>query len=507
MKKFISIVSIGLLLLTSIYLGFNLQQIHVLPNMYFIGVCVGLFLLFLFLAIISFKCKGWLGKIIVLLICICLSAVNMIGGFYLFKTNATLSSVTKTIESSENHISLIAMKDSSASKIEEVNGKKVGKLETLDSYATEQMLHEMNEQAISYETADFATLDELVNALYTSQVDLIIFNESYRTTIQDMDSYANFDTETKVIHSLEYEVEVVENENKIEDITTTPFNVLITGTDSRYGVYATSRSDVNMVATINPNTSIVLLTSIPRDYYVPEVCSAAEGCPNGQMDKLTHTGNHGMNCVRQTIESFMGIKINYTLKVSFESVTQLVDAIGGIDVYSDQTIDRPGYGGNACVVTEGMNHMDGACALAFARERYAYAEGDRHRIKNQQDVLIAIAKKVLSPSMIINYASFMDALDGTFITDISITDIQKLIQFQIEKNPSWTFEQYSLNGTGDWGYSAEMGQDLYMMYPDESTIKNGREKIEAVLSGKSSNDVDTVTNKKENEVKEGWQGY
>lgn len=504
MKKFFSALGILALLLSSVYFIFQLKIINILPSLYFLIACGIFLLLFLLLTILSIKSKGWLGKLFMLLLCFLISAAYLAGGYVLQTTNFTLNNVTTMHTNDDYYVSLIAKDDIS---LDSIQGKRIGKLENVDTYASEQMLQELDKKNITYETKDYASIEELVQALYNREVDAIIVNEVYRNVIQEIEGYQNFDKDTKTINTVQYEVEVEQNGNKVVDVIMEPFNVLITGTDSRYGVNATSRSDVNMVATINPKTGIVLLTSIPRDYYVPEVCSAAEGCPNGQMDKLTHTGNHGMNCVRKTIESFMGIQINYSIKVSFESVTQLVDVLGGIDVYSDASFDNAGNGNTKCKVVEGINHMNGECALGFARERYAYAQGDRHRIKNQQDVLVAIAKKALSPAMIVKYPKFMKALNGTFVTDMPMSDIQRLIQNQIQNNPSWSFEQYFLNGVGDWGFSAEMGQDLYMMYPDKETIKTGKQKIEAVLAGKSSKDIENVQNEKKNAVKEEWEGY
>ena len=246
-----------------------------------------------------------------------------------------------------------------------------------------------------------------------------------------------------------------------------------------------------MVATVNPKTSTVLLTSIPRDFYVTTACDAGDGCQDGALDKITHTGIHGTNTTKRTVENLLGITINYTFKVGFDTVTDLVDALDGIDVTVEEgyALDGTGNTNTGIVVHEGVNHLDGEHALLFARERYAYAEGDRQRTKNQQQVLMGIIKKGTSPTVITNYAQIMDAMANTFSTTMSSEEIQSLIKYQISDNPSWTIQQYMVDGTGDTLVCAELGDAAYVMVPNQSTVTTAKNKINAVLDGKSADDV------------------
>ena len=244
-----------------------------------------------------------------------------------------------------------------------------------------------------------------------------------------------------------------------------------------------------MVATVNPKTSTILLTSVPRDFYVTTACDAADGCMQGTLDKITHTGIHGTNTTKRTVEQLLGVEINYTFKVGFDTVTDLVDALGGVDV----TV-APGYAVNnfnalsGFSVHEGVNHLNGEQALAFARERYAYTEGDRQRTKNQQLVLMGIVDKITSPSIVQNYSSIMDAMSNTFSTTMSSSEISDLIKYQINNNPKWKMEQYMVDGTGDTLMCAELDA-ASVMVPDQSTVKMAKDKINAVLAGKSADDV------------------
>lgn len=168
----------------------------------------------------------------------------------------------------------------------------------------------------------------MLAAFYNGDVDSIIINESSREQITDIEEYAEFDNNTRVVYQISYEVENTDKANAVSNITTTPFNVLISGSDTRGGYDENGRSDVIMVATVNPKTNTVLLTSIPRDFYVETACDASDGCQQGALDKITHTGIHGTNTTKRTVEKLLGIEINYTFKVGFDTVTDIVDAIG-----------------------------------------------------------------------------------------------------------------------------------------------------------------------------------
>ena len=305
-----------------------------------------------------------------------------------------------------------------------------------------------------------------------------------------MEDYSNFDSNTRVVYQTSYKVKNNDSATSVSDITSKPFNVLISGSDTRGGFDENGRSDVIMVATVNPKTHTILLTSVPRDFYVTTACDAGDGCMQGALDKITHTGIHGTNTTKRTVEQLLGIEINYTFKVGFDTVTDLVDALGGVDVNVE-----PGYATNSFAalsgfsVHEGVNHLNGEQALAFARERYSYTEGDRQRTKNQQQVLMGIVKEATKPSVITNYAAIMDTMANTFSTTMSNEEITDLIKYQLNNNPTWKMEQYMVDGTGDTLMCAELGDAASVMVPDQSTVKMAKDKINAVLAGKSSEDV------------------
>ena len=489
-KKILSIVCSVILVICSLFLIFELVQLNVLPSKFlFMGVAVLFLIDTILILLLNFYSKKIVSKVILILITLVLSFGSGFGGYYLLKTNSMFSNITDVTGKSKNTVSVIVKESSDMKDLRDIDGKKVGTLRLMGLVGTETCLEDIKSKDISIEQMNYDSISSLMNAFYSGETEVIILNESYRSNVTDIEEYKNFNENTRVIYQTTFEVEDTNKVNAVSDITQHAFNVLITGSDSRVGLEENARSDVNMVVTINPTTNTILLTSIPRDYYVTTVCDAADGCANGSLDKITHTGVTGVNTTKKTIESLFGIEINYTVKVGFETVTQIVDALGGVDVYVE-----PGYAvtTNNFSVTEGVNHLNGKQALAYARERYSYMEGDRQRTKNQQQVVMGIIDKMTSGSVLVNYADLMDALGDTFQTNMSANEIQALIQYQMDKMPSWKVEQYMVDGTGDTLMCAALGQAAYVMVPDQTTVELAKRKITAVMDGESSDSITSL---------------
>lgn len=244
----------------------------------------------------------------------------------------------------------------------------------------------------------------------------------------------------------------------------------ISGSDSRVSVHdANARSDVNIIAVVNPTTSKILLVSIPRDSYVQ-----LHGT-TGLRDKLTHAGIYGIEMSKTTIEDFLDVKIDRTIKVGFDALETIVDAIGGIDIYSDQELTTLH---NKCHFVVGTQHVNGACALGFSRERYAYINGDRHRGQNQQQVISKIIEKVTTPAYLLKLPEILRAADGLFETSLTYQEILDVIKFQLWNSPSWTTESISIDGAGSMQQTYSMpGQNLYVMLPNEASVATAKEKI------------------------------
>lgn len=476
-----------LLVVASFYLLYQLIKINVLPTkLLFLITIVFVLLDAIFALLLCYYTRAVVSKIICVVITLVLILGSCLGGYYISKTGNLLTNITNVTKHAKNTVSVVVKQSSDIKNKSRLNGLSVGTLRTIGTQGSSKALKELSKDGIVMNQSEYDSLSAMLEAFYNGEVDSIIINESSRSQILDVESYADFDNNTRVVYQTSYKVENTDKAYAVSDITSKPFNILISGSDTRGGFDENGRSDVIMVATVNPKTSTILLTSVPRDFYVTTACDAADGCMQGALDKITHTGIHGTNTTKRTVEQLLGVEINYTFKVGFDTVTDLVDALGGVDVYVE-----PGYAVSTSTfsVHEGVNHLNGHDALEYARERYAYTEGDRQRTKNQQQVLMGIVNEATKPSVITKYASIMDAMANTFSTTMSNEEISDLIKHQINNNPKWKMEQYMVDGTGDTLMCAELGDAASVMVPDQSTVKIAKDKINAILAGKSADDV------------------
>lgn len=483
-----------LMIVTAGILGWQLYTLDVLPGNIQIPVltCLGLVCLIVILVKFEFSLSP---KIMVgaFAVSVILTAVFGTGSYYLYRTSGTLSAITAVKKTSNNKVSLIVPVDSSIETPEDIAGKRVGVLKNIDKGGTEQALTQLEKRTdAQYELVELDSVPQEVLSLYTGEVDAIVLNEAYRTNVMELEGYEDFSDRTRVLFQASFKTDATNEALAVSDVTTRPYNILISGNDTYGDVGELSRSDANMIVTINPVTSTVLLTSIPRDSYVPVDCGDAYACAQGQLDKITHTGINGITSTKQTLEQLLDIDINYTFRVNFSSVTNIVDSLGGIDIevpegqavetfYADSTLEG---------VTEGRNHLDGERALVFARERYAYIDGDNQRVRNQQMVLKAIFDKATSPEIIVNYPNLLQALESAFDTTLTQDEITNFIKYQIQARPGWKFESYQLSGEGAMLFCPSLGQEAYVTVPDPNTTALAHDKIMAVLDGK---DADTVT--------------
>lgn len=485
-SKVLSILLSVVLVISSFYLLYQVIRLNVLPSKFLFPLTIGVVVLdAIFILLLIYFSKNVVSKIVCIVLTLFICVASCMSGYYISKTQNVLSNITNVAKHAKNTVSVIVKESSSIKNKSQLNDVSVGSLR-LNEQGSKKVLKELSGEGIVLNQTEYDSMTALLEAFYNGEVDSIIINESSRSQILDMETYSNFDSNTRVVYQTSYKVKNNDSATSVSDITSKPFNVLISGSDTRGGFDENGRSDVIMIATVNPKTHTILLTSVPRDFYVTTACDAGDGCMQGALDKITHTGIHGTNTTKRTVEQLLGIEINYTFKVGFDTVTKLVDTLGGVDVYVE-----PGYAvhNEYINVKEGVNHLYGEEALEYARERYAYAEGDRQRTKNQQQVLMGIVKEATKPSVITNYAAIMDTMANTFSTTMSNAEITDLIKYQLNNNPTWKMEQYMVDGTGDTLMCAELGDAASVMVPDQSTVKMAKDKINAVLAGKSSEDV------------------
>ena len=276
-------------------------------------------------------------------------------------------------------------------------------------------------------------------------------------------------------------------------ITKEPFVIYLSGVDTRGELTENARSDVNILAAVNPVTKRVVLINTPRDYYV-------DLAGTSDKDKLTHAGLYGVETSMETLGNLYGVNVDHYIRINFAGFISIIDALGGVDVYSDQaftSVGSPGYYDPTAFV-EGWNHLDGKAALAFARERHAFASGDIQRGINQMKVIDAMLNKIKSPALLMGFSKIMDAASDCFVTDFSQDQISALVRMQLSDFANWDIQSYTVtgsSGTSTQCYSAK-GQKLYVMKPDEASVSKAKEMIAAVLGGEGTVSDTTQTPEK-----------
>lgn len=470
MRKIIMSIVSTLFLVLSIVLLIVVKQLNVLPNKYFYLFCGIILLINIIGSITLFIKKKWT-KIVTVFCYGILLIAGLVGiGFGV----DTIEFLNKAFDN--NHVEIatydvVVLKSSKIEKLENLEGKTFGYLSN-DSNKEEILKHIC--EIVLPTIQEGEDLYELYDKLLKGKIDSIVIDRAFLDVL--FEEVAESEDKVKVIYSFDIETELTKDEEK--DAVLKSMNIYISGSDSRSKtIQNKSRTDVNMILTINPDTKTVLMTSIPRDYYV-----AVHG-KKGLKDKLTHTGIYGLDVSRQTLEDLFDIDISYSIKVGMNAVVELVDLVGGVDIYSDTAFASSHI--NGWNVKKGINHMDGKHALAYARERYAYSSGDRHRILNQQQVLEAVLEKVISDKAILTkYDKLLNSLSNLYRTDIPKSIITDLVKMQIGDMSSWTFLSNSVSGKDSSGYTYSMpNSKLYVMEPNESDVKNATKLIESVLKG------------------------
>lgn len=470
-------VVIGLQVLASVLLFMFVLNLGALPTLYL--VLVG-GLLFVLLTISFFlvkpskkENKGKVREAIGKLVSVLMSVVLIVGSIYISQGNDVLGNITGAIQKT-NRFNVYVLNTSEVEGLKDLTFEYVGMSKVYDSEAhyTEahnSLLHENNKVRIK-EYDDYTLL---IKDLYDGKIKAICVNEAYNGVFEEQ--YSTLLADVNVIWShdiVEQIIDISKNVNVTKDV----FTIFVSGIDTTGKVSTVSRSDVNMLVTINPITKDILMTSIPRDYYV-----VLDNI--GKKDKLTHAGLDGIENSVKTIENFMGIDINYYAKVNFTSLIKIVDALGGIDVYSDKTFVP--WTNNSITIKKGTNHMNGKMALAFARERYTYTNGDYHRVQNQQAVLKAMLNKAMSSKIITNYSKLLKAIDGSFETNMTSDEIMDLIQMQLKDMSSWNFHSTVLTGTGKkmTGGAYMPNHKLYYNIPNQESIDEAAKIIKQMTNG------------------------
>ena len=402
---------------------------------------------------------------------ICIIIVLFVSGIYIYATNYLLATssflgkVFREVTETEQYY-IIARKDSSYSKIEDVKGKDIYLFQIEDSVKKDLT------DKVTVTLKSEENLTNLGKKLLNKDIDTVFISLTQYEMLSE--EVKDFKDNTKIIYIVNHDVKVstkIETIDSRQTISNGIFNVYISGIDTTGSISNVARSDANILATINTKTHEVLLTSIPRDYYVTLHSKKAK-------DKLTHSGIYGISETVTTVEDLLDIDINYYVRVNFTTLIKLVDTLGGVSVYSDYNFSAGEY-----TFSKGYNRLNGNEALAFSRERYSFADGDNQRVKNQQKVIEAIINKVLDSNTILTkYTSILNSMEGSFQTNISQDEVSKLVQDQLNNMSSWKIINNSLTGKGSYGPTYSMGsQELYIMLPDSTSVQNAKQQIKSVM--------------------------
>lgn len=455
---------ITLTIISIIVLGL-VYFINVLPLEYFIVLSILLFIIDIIVIVLLLSqnsLKNIIGGLLSLVL-----IVGMIFGINYELNTLDFFKQFGFNEYKNEHYNVYVLKTSNYEKLNDLKNKTIGHLDIEKFKGLNKTIDKLHNK-FKFDGKIYDDVNELINDLITLKIDAIVLEDAQIEILKE-ENFNEYNL-LKSIYSDEVELSIKRKEvNK--DILKDTYNIYISGIDTYGNITKVSRSDVNMLVSVNPVKKEILLTNIPRDYYV-KLHSFNE------YDKLTHAGIYGIDESIGTIEDLLDTKIDYYVKVNFTSLIDIVNALDGISVnskYSFTSID--GYTFN-----KGNNYLDGNKALSFARERKAFKDGDRVRGENQQLVLTAIINKCLSSKIITNYNDILKAMKGKFITNIKDDDITKLIKNQISNNSSWNISSISVNGVDayDYVYSYKKNK-LYVMKPIEKTVDNAKIKIKEVI--------------------------
>ena len=475
-----AVITIIVIMLSVVFMGL-LAMTKMIPTIYMliIGIVLAVIAAIIWLLVWHTRYTGrFIGGTVLAVIMI---AILAFGGFYINKTRSAISSISgETTEVTQ--MAVYVKSDDAADSVEATAGYTYGILSSLDRENTDGAVAHLNSEfGTEVQTKEYAGLTELADGILNGEVNAMLLNSGYLSVYEDMDGYTDFSTKIKEVGTVDVEstIQSAEESTPIEPITTANggkvYTIYLSGIDTRGEMTAKSRSDVNIIATVNTDTHEILLVSTPRDYFVP--LSISGGAP----DKLTHAGIYGIDVCMDTLGMLYDIDINYYFRINFGGFVKVIDALGGITVNSDYDFDSKnilGYHFN-----KGENYVNGEQALIFARERYAFQEGDRQRGKNQMEVIRGVVKKALSPEILTSYSSILSSLDGCFGTNITYEEIAQILQQQLTNGGDWTIVSYSVNGTGATEKPYSMSQKAYVMVPDYNTVDKAKSLMEKVRNG------------------------
>lgn len=449
---------------------FLLYKLNVLPDLYLIGLGVGLVIFFLICRALMGRARKKIRFFVGFIIAVFLSVILVFCNVMLMQVNGALNKITE-VEHQITSMSVYVLKDDPAQSMSDAADYEFGILKNQGRKDTNNAILQINnEVGVDINVAEYEDVIDLAQALRSGDCDAMILSGSFVEIVSEIEGFESFTEEIRILGT--YEWKNIVSKNNSEESEDETFVIYISGIDTTGEASAKSRSDVNILAVVNRETHQVLLLSTPRDYYVPLSIS------DGMKDKLTHAGIYGVDVSMDTLSMLYDTEIDYYFRVNFTGFQQLIDALGGITIYSDCSFKTGEY-----YFKEGANDVNGEAALAFARERYSFSGGDRQRGENQMAVISAVIAKMQTSAILKDFSGFMEGVQGSFESDIPSEFLTDLVKEQLAGGDYWRVHTYSVDGSGKTASTYSMSQKSYVMVPDMSTVEEAKEMIRAVHDG------------------------
>lgn len=469
LKKIINIIIFIIKMIFIISFLFNifiLIKTNILPFKYLFTFILISSIVLIFDCLTEYILKNKIIRIISTVISLLFILIYIFIYIYLSKTDSFINGLFNHYQIETYYLAVLS--DKEYNSIDDLNNLKIGTYyNNQESY--DEIIKNIN-KSIKYNELKYDNLFALCDNLVNGTVDAILINDANKSIIEDLNDFGHVNLKYIYSFTVKTKANII---SKSLDVTKEPFIVYITGIDTSDSINNVSRSDVNIIVTVNPNTKQILLVTIPRDYYVQ-----LHGT-TGRKDILTHAGLYGVDMSASTIEDLLDIDINYYIRLNFSTLIKAIDVIGGIEVYSDYTFNTYGY-----QFYQGYNLLNGEYALAFSRARKNFYTGDRQRGKNQLLVIEAIINKFsTSKTLLTNYLAILESLNGTFQTNIESSRIYSLVKMQLSDMGAWNIDGYSLDGISSQNYTYSLGDIVaFVMEPDYNTVNEAKEKINSLLN-------------------------
>ncbi len=494
-SSLIGILLVIIELIISILFTYEIIKLNIFPLKYLVMFIIVIILLLLYNFTSQFTKSRGIGKFLSILVSMLLVFGYLVGS----KINWTLQGITSNITKTDS-IHLVVVKEDAASSIADTLNYTYGYNSQHDGDLPVKAIEKINsENNISLNTKTYDNWEQITAALYeNNEIQLIAINSNiYKTLLEENEG---FGTKTRILDTITITTKVAVEKGEVKQKGDC-FVMYISGNDEYGTISDTGRSDVNILAVINPETRQVMLISTPRDYYINISRPDSSGKMITGLDKLTHAGNAGTKYSMEALSNLFGVDIDYFFKVNFDGCVNIIDALGGITIFSDvDFINGTDAAPERYHFVKGANECDGAKALAFVREREAFLAGDLQRGKNQQAAISAMIEKATSPAILTNYSAILDAVSDMMYTNMPTESIQQLIKDQLSDSTPWNVQSYSLTFMNEANYIKPLqvyGGSGWACLPDYDSVNMAIKLIQKTQNDEIFN-VDEVVQELEN---------